>query len=972
MALVTDIRNYPSRDGTSQKQRTKAPLSPDSIEIDARTLEDFLVFTQRFAKQIIYKNHNKPRSEEKDTWEKFFNQTSTLVIAAIQSNRPDDVKTDIANRLSAASRQIATLDQYLALYDILGAILEVPVQIENWRSSLSNTSSFKNRIEQLIKANLTGYIDLISLFEDQLFNRTPINQSLRAETHIQRTHLLARFKVKLSGANAIWFSPQDTALFSLASPFGSPSPEQLEDLGSEQIQDELETVRLNLQTAFTVVYNVYFELIRQAPEFFNESLSASDHPPHQALLISFIKLYDLVRQDINTLTRKHLDFFYESVLHIKPLEAVPDSIHLFFELAKQATEHKIAENTPVDAGPDESGETRIYDVDQDLVANKTSIASFRTVFVEPRTPDAIVNPENDTQRVFAAPIANSLGGDGTEFEDVDFPSWPTLGSSNSPLADIGFLLASNEFLLSQGTRTITLTFSFADPLPDEADSMRFAIQMSTAEGWFPEEPRIIEPKANSGDNQLIYSTELAPEDPPIAGTSPDVLEVDYGTQKPLLRAFLVQELANKTNYHILRELNLSSITVDVKAKGLADLVTYSDLSLLDPNSSFLPFGPSPHIGSNFFVGHREAIQKSLQTMSINVEWENMPANFTPHYEAYGVSLNDASFRVDCSYLPPAPLESKPPEEKGLFNENKDRALGERPSILTFTFGTEFFEQHRPFTALELERYGLLDKYGFVQFSLKEDFLHDRYPVVLAQQLLAAGMYPDTIAPDSYVYGPNQTITIDGTGVTKPGPPPIPNEPYTPTIKSISAAYTSQATYTDNSVNSTLSFYHLHPFGFKQVDLSNPNDTTNILPKFVDEGTLYLGLSNFIPGQGLSILFQHSEGTADADIDAAEIDWQYLVGNQWKEIESFRIVEEATDGFVKSGIISFGLAKDIDTNHTVMPSGLSWLKASTLKNASAVSELINAHPQAVKATFDAETLTAEGAQPLKIRRYNLTY
>jgi len=39
--------------------------------------------------------------------------------------------------------------------------------------------------------------------------------------------------------------------------------------------------------------------------------------------------------DLNSFTKKHLDFFYKKVLQLQPQQAVPDKAHLVFEIQNQ-------------------------------------------------------------------------------------------------------------------------------------------------------------------------------------------------------------------------------------------------------------------------------------------------------------------------------------------------------------------------------------------------------------------------------------------------------------------------------------------------------------------------------------------------------------------------------------------------------------------------------------------------------------
>ena len=89
MVQRSDIAYRLQRDGTSQAQRTLAALDPDYVKVDERTVEDFLVFALRFARQVIYyKNTN----QEDGDWKAFFADDVSVLIAAIQKTNPLIIK----------------------------------------------------------------------------------------------------------------------------------------------------------------------------------------------------------------------------------------------------------------------------------------------------------------------------------------------------------------------------------------------------------------------------------------------------------------------------------------------------------------------------------------------------------------------------------------------------------------------------------------------------------------------------------------------------------------------------------------------------------------------------------------------------------------------------------------------------------------------------------------------------------------
>ncbi|MCK5700024.1 MAG: hypothetical protein KAI29_02690, partial [Cyclobacteriaceae bacterium] len=202
-------------------------------------------------------------------------------------------------------------------------------------------------------------------------------------------------------------------------------------------------------------------VVNKAPEFLDETISAyPGHQPYMALFLAFIKIFEFAQNHINTLTLKHLNFYYQDILGLDPNPEQPDEVHLVFELAKTFSAHKLDKHSLFKAGKDNNKEEVFFSSNDELVINKTILAEkgLRSVFVEKEySPD----PDDESytiKNIYAAPIANSKDGLGEVIEDEE-GKWKTFGDNQRPYASIGFAVASPMFLLKEGNRDITLRFA---------------------------------------------------------------------------------------------------------------------------------------------------------------------------------------------------------------------------------------------------------------------------------------------------------------------------------------------------------------------------------------------------------------------------------------------------------------------------------------------------------------------------------
>jgi hypothetical protein len=186
---------------------------------------------------------------------------------------------------------------------------------------------------------------------------------------------------------------------------------------------------------------------------------------------------------------------------------------------------------------------------------------------------------------------------------------------------------------------------------------------------------------------------------------------------------------------------------------------------------------------------------------------------------------------------------------------------------------------------------------------------------------------------------------------------LPNQPYTPTLQSVSLAYKAKETFTPSLPNLTDQFFVLDGFG-------NAECSANIPPRLIPElpvpaaslsgkkvGVLHLGIDKSQPPQILSLLFQMESGSMPGSVllKKEDITWSYLNDNTWQQIATADIQLDTTETFQKPGIIQVSVASNADLAATLMPSGLCWLRVVVQQNADGASDVSAIVAQAASAT-----------------------
>ncbi|WP_281636924.1 baseplate J/gp47 family protein [Flavobacterium marginilacus] len=169
-------------------------------------------------------------------------------------------------------------------------------------------------------------------------------------------------------------------------------------------------------------------------------------------------------------------------------------------------------------------------------------------------------------------------------------------------------------------------------------------------------------------------------------------------------------------------------------------------------------------------------------------------------------------------------------------------------------------------------------------------------------------------------------------------------PAAPTINDISLGYFVDDTYSNGVSNNPIEVYHILPFGYKKDELYDsrfPHDAPL-------GGEIYLGFDIVIPGNGLSLLIQLAEGTANPRQEPANVEWFYLNHNSWTLINAHEMGDE-TNGLSQSGLVQLTIPEFDTSDTTILEKSLFWVKI-TIDRIDAICHFIGIHTQALKAVL----------------------
>jgi len=468
----------------------------------------------------------------------------------------------------------------------------------------------------------------------------------------------------------------------------------------------------------------------------------------------------------------------------------------------------------------------------------------------------------------------------------------------------------------------------------------FDITLTTPTGWYSVERFVMTPLRSDRTHPrggLQFRFTLGSEVDPIVSHAAQIHGGQLGESAPVVR-FQLNPQASFCAYSLFDSLHLGAVTIDVRVQGLRNLKLYNNLGKVDPSKPFQPFGPLPTLSSYLAFGSYEMAQKRLTDLTLNLGWADLPASFggfAAYYAGYGQTIAEDDIRVDIAVL-----------QDGIWRPKSER---QRPAVSLFqaTGPTDRLNANRSISIKSLELFRPIDatleenqfdlqmgaRNGFIRLGLSGPegaFGHAEYPLLLSSAL-------------------SENIR------SKKPSGKVPNPPYTPLIASVSVDYTASArigvddTRSDRLSQPRQRVFHLHPFGYEELQSIRVGNPYSLLPRYDTDGNLFIGISRGQAGQALSLLFDLNEETnQQAAFQGPVISWYYLSAQGWQLMPAKNIVLDTTNGFICSGIVTLILPEEMDRQSTLMPTGNAWIRVGANERLDSLPLLRSVYANVVQA------------------------
>lgn len=644
-----------NRDGTGQLDRYLQALDPTYAPIDNRSLEELLVFAKRYAEQIRFYDIPESRVENTEessqiTWEEFFRRDMAVIAASIAVTDLKEVK----ERYDSIREKMELQPNAELFAGLFNLALKLAKQIDGWYS----VAIPENPLHQDL------HIAIVSTLREQLKKIYAYDEGFKI-VNTGSSKVLLNIEYPSLENEEIWGIRDaidlDTSIYQ-----------------GNTFEDKIRYAALYAEDVFNSFYGFVNDLKSDSERYLHFALEQYPaHQPHMALYISFLRLFKLVQEQMNGLTGKMLDFYYQDVLRLTPKGSVPDKVHIIFELAQDITEYNLSQGTALTGGKDISGIEQVYKTTNSLVLNQAKVKELKTIFIQ-HSPDREI-----IEAIYARPIANSKDGFGEKFTEPN-PKWRTFGHGEPKLSafnnicnqisqineevnrkdqtKVGFAIASPQLVLQGGNRLITCRIPRIGEVVKEPE-----IWLSAEDGWlkisksdgslkdiYNKESGVFNDSSSFdrssffvldySDSSLIHIF-LSIAEKPIVSFNPKIHEGNYHTSYPVMQIMVGPEidlaieayrdeefheialsvyvgstnLYNDKDDHKILSFDEPNIFVsgDVHLDGLKNITIQNQDGLVSSNKPFDPFTAYPQQGSSFYLGSDEIFNKPIKELTVN-------------------------------------------------------------------------------------------------------------------------------------------------------------------------------------------------------------------------------------------------------------------------------------------------------------------------------------------------------------------
>lgn len=281
------------------------------------------------------------------------------------------------------------------------------------------------------------------------------------------------------------------------------------------------------------------------------NMNAGEVNPQLALMLAFLKLYQIEQDNFNGLLTRYHDFYYKDILGFTPQKGYVGKTVVFPAIEKQVENVLIPKGTLFDAGRDSNGKPLYYATSEDFSVNQVKVSDC-VAYNNLDDEEEVKSTDSEDAQLQQKPYFQPICGEDSE----------QVKSSSSVLSDkYGVAICSDKFLSQDGV----LHVSFKEGL----NLSDFEVEYTGEKGWV------------KLDNSEIC---IDQEKNPIVPYDKKIHGEGYDTESPIIRL-------NAKKAKTIRELKKEAFySIEVKVCGSHNVIIENKYGLVDNRVGAVVFG----------------------------------------------------------------------------------------------------------------------------------------------------------------------------------------------------------------------------------------------------------------------------------------------------------------------------------------------------------------------------------------------
>ncbi|WP_196893046.1 baseplate J/gp47 family protein [Aureivirga marina] len=855
--------------GTSQLTRNLTYLNPNSIKISELSEEELFYFLSEYAKRIIFFGKNKTSD-----WSDFFEGDNFILLIRIARFDEFDFETNVLPILD----RISILNNEETNQNL----------VQNFAEDIANTSLIINGIrKKLVRDFETSEIinEITNSIDTKLKSRLRILYSYK---YSWSKELDDKFQILLKDWNV---NPDIDFMFSEAFLMNQRQIDILKE-----------------------VYNSYYNLIHffstKARKMLIKSMSHfKTKKTHIGLMMAFLKLYNENQNQLNTLTKKHLDYYYKDILQQKIASAVVDETFLVLSLKEKFQELKLRQGTFFQGAKNENNLPILFQTKRNV-----SIGNYRVerAYLLEKTKNNIYNQSLDNQIITGFFVSSFIRPKKSESLSLQFKENIQAITGYSVISKLlkiepGNNKISAEIIFSEEAFTSFLNYLniYEEANKQNKDYSLYVIFQTAFHITYFEGKEFLSIEnygfsINNERNSWIFDFEIASTD-----LLPNKnITKKVSTDEPQLVFELKQESALYL-YSIMQEMDIIDYVIFTNRPKVQNILAKNNYGAIEIDKPFEVFGTIPKNQDYLIINGIDLFEKPITKLNITFHWREFPfqrTDFQTYFKDYEL-LEDVSFTDDFTnqyyIIPSLYYENELLKE---FKDLKNNIFLNDTNFCSFDFPdlTYFLRD------LEPEKcYFKFDLYMPI-FGLG----HEKYTEVVS--LIT------------------QKNAFDRK---KENPQPLPNKPFSLFIDYLNISVDSNQKYSQltrkHKEFELMQFVEIMPFGYLNHHIGAKKNLKSQYEMTTEMSSLMLGI-NTIPDSGIiSLLFLIDENFGDGYFTQEEnLGWWYLENNKWVKIAKENVKNDTTNGLINNGVVILKIPTKINKENTILPKDFYWIKITS--------------------------------------------